>query len=129
MQQLPGLAWIKDIEGNYVYANEAAERSFGMTTTELFGKNDDEVFNPEAARLYKEHDRLAVESGMGRQFLETLLEPDGILHYSIVSKFPISGPDGKPALIGGMAIDITENPGGDGMIIFVGLAPPPRAAQ
>jgi hypothetical protein len=26
-------------------------------------------------------------------------------------------------------IDITENPGGDGIIIFVGLAPPPRAAH
>lgn len=108
MQQLPGLAWIKDIDGRYVYANEAAERSFGMTTDELFGKYDDEVFNPESARLYKDHDRLALESGMGRQFLETLLEPDGVLHYSIVSKFPIFGADGKPALIGGMAIDITD---------------------
>ena len=27
MQQLPGLAWIKDAEGRYVYANDAAERA------------------------------------------------------------------------------------------------------
>jgi PAS domain S-box-containing protein len=108
MQQLPGLAWIKDVQGRYVYANEAAEQSFGISMSELFGKTDDEIFVPGSAQLYKEHDRLALESGTGRQFLETLLEPDGVLHYSIVSKFPIFGADGRPALIGGMAIDVTD---------------------
>jgi PAS domain S-box-containing protein len=108
MQQLPGLAWIKDIDGRYVYANEAAERSFGVSKDELFGKTDDEVFSPESASMFKEHDREALESGSGRQFLETMLEDDGVLHYSIVSKFPISGADEKPALIGGMAIDVTD---------------------
>src|SRR5262249_51944563 len=29
MQHLPGLAWIKDLEGRYVYANDAAVRAFG----------------------------------------------------------------------------------------------------
>ena len=34
--------------------------------------------------------------------------PTATMHYSIVSKFPIPGPDGQPALIGGMAVDVTE---------------------
>jgi PAS domain S-box-containing protein len=108
MQQLPGLAWIKDIDGRYVYANEAAQRSFGINQEQLYGKTDDEVFPPDSAKLFKEHDRLAVESGTGRQFLESLIEDDGVLHYSIVSKFPISDANDKPALIGGMAIDVTD---------------------
>src|SRR4030095_12339336 len=29
MHNLPGLAWIKDRQGRYVYANEAAEQAFG----------------------------------------------------------------------------------------------------
>ena len=29
MQYLPGLAWIKDVQGRYVYANAAAEEAFG----------------------------------------------------------------------------------------------------
>jgi two-component system CheB/CheR fusion protein len=39
--------------------------------------------------------------------VETLEQADGV-HHSLVSKFPIPGPDGRPALIGGIAIDITE---------------------
>jgi PAS domain S-box-containing protein len=108
MQQLPGLAWIKDINGRYIYANESAERSFGIPVEDLFGKTDDELFSPESAAQFKDHDRLAVESGTGRQFLESLVEKDGLLHYSIVSKFPILDTGGRPALIGGMAIDITD---------------------
>ena len=107
MQQLPGLAWIKDTDGKYVYANGSAQRSFGVTQDGLYGKTDDEVFPPESARLFKEHDRLALESDSGRQFLESLVEADGT-HYSIVSKFPISDSRGDVALVGGMAIDITE---------------------
>jgi signal transduction histidine kinase len=33
---------------------------------------------------------------------------DGVLHHSIVSKFPILVPDGQAALVGGMAIDVTD---------------------
>jgi len=32
MQCLPGLAWIKDLEGRYVYANEAAQNLFGKAS-------------------------------------------------------------------------------------------------
>jgi PAS domain S-box-containing protein len=108
MQQLPGLAWIKDVSGRYVYVNDAAEKSFGIKKADLYGKIDEEVFPAESARQFREHDRRAVESGTGIQVLESLMEEDGIRHYSIVSKFPISGPDGKTALIGGMAIDVTD---------------------
>ena len=40
--------------------------------------------------------------------IETLEHEDGVLHHSLVSKFPIPGPDGEAALVGGMAIDITD---------------------
>ena len=39
--------------------------------------------------------------------VETLKQVDG-MHHSIVSKFPIPGRDGKPTVVGGVAIDITE---------------------
>ena len=42
------------------------------------------------------------------QVVETLEQEDGIVHHSVVSKFPILGPDGNTALVGGMAIDITD---------------------
>ena len=43
MRHLPGLAWIKDLTGRYVYVNDAAEKAFGTARADLYGKTDDEV--------------------------------------------------------------------------------------
>jgi PAS domain S-box-containing protein len=107
MQYLPGLAWIKDLQGRYLYANDAAIKAFRSTPEALLGRVDEEVFPPETARQFRENDRQALTSGGGVQVVETLEHEDGVLHHSIVSKFPITGPDGTPSLVGGMAIDIT----------------------
>ena len=108
MQHLPGLAWIKDLDGRYVYANESAEKSFGVSGARLYGKTDEEIFPRETAAQFRSHDARALASGSGIQIAESLVEEDGVLHHSIVSKFPIPGADGTTALIGGMAIDVTD---------------------
>jgi PAS domain S-box-containing protein len=108
MQQLPGLAWIKDLKGRYVYVNDAAEAAFQTSRAELYGRTDLEVFPRETAERFRENDCRALESGTGVQVTETLEHANGIVHVSLVSKFPISGPSGEPELVGGMAIDITE---------------------
>lgn len=108
MQYLPGLAWIKDREGRYVYANAAAEKVFKKPRAELYGKRDDEVFPPEIASQFKRNDEQALVEGRGIQVVETLPQEDGLVHHSLVTKFPILGPDGEAALIGGTAFDITE---------------------
>jgi PAS domain S-box-containing protein len=108
MQHLPGLAWIKDAQGRYVYANDAAEKAFRTPRAELYGKTDDEVFPPETAAQFQENDRQAFAGGTGIQTVETLEHEDGMIHHSLVSKFPVFGADGEAALVGGMAIDITE---------------------
>jgi PAS domain S-box-containing protein len=108
MNHLPGLAWIKDLEGRYVYANEAAVKVFRCSSNGLYGKTDDEVFPPETAAQFKSNDGQALQSGAGVQVIETLEHEDGLVHHSVVSKFPILGPNGRPALVGGMAVDITD---------------------
>jgi PAS domain S-box-containing protein len=106
MEHLPGLAWIKDLAGRYVYVNEAAARAFRTPREELLGKSDEEIFPPATAAQFRENDRLAL-SASGVLTVERLAQPDGD-HHSIVSKFPIPGPSGEPALVGGVAIDVTE---------------------
>jgi PAS domain S-box-containing protein len=108
MMHLPGLAWIKDVQGRYVYANDAAVKAFQTRRDDLYGKLDHELFPPDVAEQFRENDRRALASETGIQTVETLEHDDGLLHHSIVSKFPIPGGDGQPALVGGMAIDITE---------------------
>jgi PAS domain S-box-containing protein len=107
MQHLPGLAWIKDVEGRYVFVNDAAARAFQRSKEELYGRRDSEVFPKETAYQFTENDRHALMGNEGVETIETLDHADGV-HHSLVSKFPIPGPDGAPAMIGGIAIDVTE---------------------
>jgi PAS domain S-box-containing protein len=102
------LAWAKDIDGRYVYANDAAVKVFKTAREELYDRTDDEVFPPETAAQFKHNDQLALTSRAGVHVVETLRHEDGIEHHSLVSKFPIAGANGDVTLIGGIAIDITE---------------------
>jgi PAS domain S-box-containing protein len=108
MRHLPGLAWIKDQQGRYVYANESAETAFRTYRQDLYGKSDEQIFPPEVAAQFRENDLRALASEAGIHTVEKLEHEDGIVHHSIVSKFPIPGWDDKPTLIGGIAVDITD---------------------
>jgi PAS domain S-box-containing protein len=108
MQHLPGLAWIKDLQGRYIYVNDATLTAFRRTSDGLIGKTDEEIFPPATAAQFQQNDRSALASEAGVQVIETLEHEDGIVHHSVVTKFPILGPEGRPALVGGMAMDITD---------------------
>lgn len=108
MHSLPGLAWIKDRDGRYVYANEAAMRAFQRKPGALYGLTDADFLPEETAAEFIANDRRALAEPGGLHFVEALRHDDGQLHSSIVSKFPIPGRDGNPAFVGGIAIDITE---------------------
>jgi PAS domain S-box-containing protein len=107
MRHLPAAAWIKDLEGRYVYVNQEAERIFSTTLIELLGKTDAGVFPPETARQFRENDRRALSEGGFVQTLEVLRQADGQDHHSLVSKFALSG-NGEPGFIAGIAFDITD---------------------
>jgi PAS domain S-box-containing protein len=106
MRHLPGAAWMKDLQGRYVYANPTAERIFRTPLDQLRGKADDEIFPPEVAAQFQENDRRALADRSALETIEVLPQEDGD-HYSMVSKFPIFGADGTPLMVGGVAIDIT----------------------
>ncbi|HEY4262120.1 MAG TPA: PAS domain-containing protein, partial [Schlesneria sp.] len=108
MLHLPGLAWIKDSQGRYVYANDAAVKVFRMSREQFYGKKDDEVFPPGTAAQFKESDRQALIRESGMQTIESLEFDDGLIHHVISSKFALPFCDGNPTTVGGIAIDITE---------------------
>lgn len=108
MHHFPGLAWIKDGLGRYVYVNGAAERAFKRKADELYGRTDAEIFPAEIAESFTKNDLRAMQSDTGVQVIESLRTDDGQLRESIVNKFPIPIADPNGPLIGGMAIDITE---------------------
>jgi PAS domain S-box-containing protein len=108
MHHLPGLAWIKDMQGRYVYANAAAQQAFNASQERLYGSTDKDIFAPDVAAQFQKHDEQALTDEKGLQVIEMLEHADGVLHSSLVNKFPIPGPDGTTTLIGGTAFDITE---------------------
>ncbi len=105
---LPGLVWIKDLEGRYRYANDAALLAFRTTREALYGCRDGDIFPPETAAQFRENDELALAGGTGVQTIERLEHDDGLVHHSIVAKFPIKSGAGAPMLVGGIAIDVTD---------------------
>jgi PAS domain S-box-containing protein len=107
-ENLPGLAWIKDLHGCYAYVNEAAARAFGASREAITGRTDADLFPPETALAFLENDRRALAGGTGIQVIEFLRDAQGGLRHSIVSKFPITDAEGRPRLLGGIAIDITD---------------------
>ncbi|VTR93898.1 multi-sensor hybrid histidine kinase : Multi-sensor hybrid histidine kinase OS=Chthoniobacter flavus Ellin428 GN=CfE428DRAFT_3487 PE=4 SV=1: PAS_4: PAS_8: GAF_2: PAS_4: PAS_4: HisKA: HATPase_c: Response_reg [Gemmata massiliana] len=109
MAHLPGLAWIKDADGRYVYANSTIGHLFGVAPADLCGRTDRDVAPARAAEQFQRNDQRVLASGAGLQVVETLTAPDGAEVTFLSGKFPIPGPDGRPALVGGVAIDITEH--------------------
>jgi two-component system cell cycle sensor histidine kinase/response regulator CckA len=106
MHHLPGVAFIKDLSGRYVYYNDASEKLFGKTPREIIGKTDAEIWSAEIAANYRQNDAAVLKSGMHSEFVEPVQQPDG-MHSWLVYKFPIVQ-DGEIALVGGVGIDITE---------------------
>jgi PAS domain S-box-containing protein len=108
MRHLPGLAWIKDLDGRYSFVNDAAEKAFQLPRNKLLGKLDEEIFPAETATQFHANDIEALTSGGGVTSIETLYHDDEILHHSLVSKFPIRDASGTIRAIGGVAIDVTD---------------------
>jgi len=108
MRHLPGLAWIKDTRGRYVFANDATVRAFQMSREELYGKTDEQILDADTAAQFGLNDKKALASEIGLIAVETLKHDDGVLHHSLVSKFAILDLDGAAKATGGVAIDITE---------------------
>jgi PAS domain S-box-containing protein len=108
MRHLPGLVWVKDSDGKYVYANNAALNAFDVSWNELCGKKDIDLFPDRTAIQFQENDKRALSSENGIQVVEQLEQAGGEVRYSIVSKFSIPERDGGPKSVGGVAIDITE---------------------
>jgi PAS domain S-box-containing protein len=107
MQHLPGIAFMKDVEGRYVWVNPTFEQIFHRPLEQYLGRTDDEVWPAAAAAQFRDHDRTVLRTHRMLQVTETFPHEDG-LHHWLTTKFPILGDDGAPRLVAAVAIDITE---------------------
>ena len=107
MDNSAAVAFLKDPEGRYVYANRVFEVTFHLNTvSEWLGKTDFELW-PGYASALREHDDFVLTTSETIQREEVLPTPDGKVCQWLVFKFLVPDVLGR-RLLGGMAIDITE---------------------
>lgn len=106
MDHLAAEAFIKDLEGRYIYANRFLEERLAARHPKgVIGLSDADIHPPDIVRDYAAHDRLALERGRAVEMVETGPGTEGERHW-LTSRFPISRP-GRPDLLGGLRFDIT----------------------
>lgn len=108
MNHSPSLMFIKDLEGRYLHVNESFTRAFGVKREDVIFRTDSEIFSLELAVQFRANDARALAARAGIEIEETARYSDGLLHTSIVHKFPIFDGNGRVTALGAIATDITE---------------------
>ncbi len=105
MRHLPGISFMKDLEGRYIYVNESFESQLG-TRPDWYLKTNADLFPASVAAVLSEHDDAAIRGQGPEHVIESLPYPGGSRHW-LVSKFPVRLGGSQPFL-GGIAVDITD---------------------
>jgi PAS domain S-box-containing protein len=106
--ETPDAVFVKDKSGKYLLMNEAAARFVGKSVTDVLGKDDTALFDPDGARRLMERDRQVMESGRAETF-EEVVTAAGVTRAFQSTKAPYR--DGAGNVIGlvGISRDITEH--------------------
>jgi two-component system sensor histidine kinase UhpB len=104
MDNLPGYAWLKDLQGRYVYVNQAVRELPGYQS---LGKTDAQIWPADVAATYRANDQQVIAAKKPLHTIEHFLH-EGKQRCLVGSKFPIFDKAGAVALVGGAAVDITE---------------------
>jgi two-component system NtrC family sensor kinase len=107
MTHLPGVAFMKDAEGRYLYINETLKEIYDAQVREWQGKTDDDVWPTDVAERLKANDRLVVTERTSLEMIEEVPQEDGVHHWLTI-KFPIADASDQPGILGCIGVDITE---------------------
>jgi PAS domain S-box-containing protein len=107
MLHLPGMAFMKDPEGRYIYVNAAFEQLTGAAPGETIGRKTAEIWDPQTTETIEANDVQVIRSLEAGNQMEDVRLPDGRERHLLTARFPIFQDDRLFAL-GGISIDITE---------------------
>jgi PAS domain S-box-containing protein len=109
LDNMPDLAWMKDIEGRFTAVNHAFAATKGFAEArEMLGKTDLDVHPPELARSYRSDDAAVMASRGTRRIEEQHAQADGSIRLIETIKTALIDADGRVAGTAGIARDITE---------------------
>ncbi len=108
MDHTPTAAFMKDRQGHYLYVNGVCERFADKKTEDWMGLTDYDLWPEDIARQHRESDQEILDRNFPLASLMTIPSLQGNLTYWSVYKFPIIPNAQDQVLIGGVAVDITE---------------------
>ncbi|MBP0582050.1 PAS domain-containing protein [Labrys sp. LIt4] len=107
MTGTPDLIYVKDRDGRYALVNPSVERLMGLSSDQILGRSDTEIFPAEMARRLIENDRHVMQSGEPSTMEETAML-DGVLRTYSSTKAPRRDERGEITGLIGISRDITD---------------------
>jgi PAS domain S-box-containing protein len=99
--------YAKYSDGRYLLTNRRFEQLFHLTTDQILGHTDHEIFPKDIADAFRANDVTVLERNTVMEYEEYAPHSDG-LHTYISIKFPLCDHTGKPYATCGISTDITE---------------------
>ncbi|MDA8140315.1 MAG: PAS domain-containing protein [Desulfobacteraceae bacterium] len=107
MRHLPGPAFIKDLQGQYIYINHGFSKLAGKEIAEILGTKEDQLWEAQTTAQLLANDQVVLDSHAATTNTEVIRRPDQPPCHLLTTRFPIFREQALTAL-GGFAIDITE---------------------
>lgn len=109
LDNIPNIAWLKDLEGNYILVNKAFIDIMGLPKEQIIGKSDLEIFKDlEMAKTHIDQDREVIRTARSLKIDETLVVKNNVKNYFEIVKMPLVDQNGNISGTIGIAHDITE---------------------
>jgi PAS domain S-box-containing protein len=99
--------YVKYADGRYLLTNRRFEELFNLTTDQIVGHTDHEIFPRDIAEAFRANDVSVLERNTTVEYEEQAPHDDG-LHTYISIKFPLCDRTGRPYATCGISTDITE---------------------
>ena len=107
LDHIPGIVYLKDLEGRYQFVNRGFEQVSGLSRDQIKGKTVFDISTKALAETAQGHHQTILATQSPLEVEETVLYPDGPRPHLAV-KFPLRDATGKIYATGGISTDITE---------------------
>ncbi|HVX60228.1 MAG TPA: PAS domain-containing protein [Pirellulales bacterium] len=107
LDNTPAIIYLKDVQGRYLMANRACQANLQLTSDQIVGFTDAELYSSDVAALFRDHDLEVLRAKQAFQFEERAFFNNQWRTFLSV-KFPLCDADGEPYALCGISTDITE---------------------
>jgi PAS domain S-box-containing protein len=109
LDNIPDLAWVKDVEGRYIAVNQVVVKAFGVAdSNDVIGRTDFDLIPKQPAEIYRATDVEVMSSGQRSRIDEMRRDKFGRTYWVETIKTALRGPDARIIGTVGIARDLTE---------------------